>query len=240
MSEKKIYEFAPTLDYGEGYCEMDEKDEAKKSQNYDFTQQFKHKVLDYHIFKIIYSLNDKQSIQSLKMIYKNRNDGHLETLLEAGKKLEGKEETEIEFEEFEEISNIFFYLTKLKIRSLAAICIETNYGKTKYLGNPDNGELTKDSNLDSHKNIVLGLGLNWCEAYGVTSMYAYFMNKNKFGLIQYSGLFQLRAKLKKDPNFKAKMGGQKSTLDERQKLILETCDLPDTAFFPIAGYIIAL
>ena len=28
MSEKKIYEFAPTLDYGEGYCEMDEKDDT--------------------------------------------------------------------------------------------------------------------------------------------------------------------------------------------------------------------
>lgn len=238
---QKMYEFFPTLDYGEGYFEMDETDETKISKNFDFTSKFKHKVLDYHIHKIIYSLNNKQSIQSIKMIYKNRNDGHLDTLLEAGKKLEGKEENEIEFEEFEEINNLFFYLTKAtSVRTLAAICIETNKGKTKYIGNQDNGELIKDDELDSRQNIVLGFGLNWCEAYGVSSMYAYYINKNKFGLIQYSGFFQLRAKLKKDKEFKEKMKAQKSALDDKQKLILEACDLPDAAFFPVASYVISL
>ena len=201
MSVKNKNEFDITLEYGQGYNEIDETDQNKISKNFDFTQKFKNNVLDYHIHKIIYTLNNKQSIQTLKMVYKNRNDGHLETLLEAGKNEEKKEENEIEFEDFEEITNIFFYITNDNLNNLAAICIETNKGRSKYVGNQDKGDITKDSILNSGTNIVLGFGVNWCESYGVTSIYVYSINKHKFGLIQYSGFFQLRAKLKNDPNF---------------------------------------
>lgn len=240
MSVKNKNEFNVTLEYGQGYNEIDEKDENKISKNFDFTQKFKNNVLDYHIHKIIYTLNNRQSIQTLKMVYKNRNDGHLETLLEAGKNEEKKEEYEIEFEDFEEITNIFFYITKDKLENLAAICIETSKGRSKYIGNQDKGDITKDSLLNSGQNIVLGFGVNWCESYGVTSIYAYSINKHKFGLCQYSGFFQLRAKLKNDLKFKEQLELKKSTLDEKQKLIFEICDLPDSTFFPIASYIISL
>ena len=70
-------------------------------------------------------------------------------------------------------------------------------------------------------------------------MYCYYMDKSKFGILQYSGLLQLRAKLKVDPDYKKELEAKKDTLNEKQKLILDTCDLAETAFFPIICYIMS-
>ena len=65
------------------------------------------------------------------------------------------------------------------------------------------------------------------------------MSKRKFGIVQYTGLLQLRAKLKANEEFKKEVEANKDKLNDKQKLILETCDLPDTAFFPIISYIMS-
>ena len=75
--------------------------------------------------------------------------------------------------------------------------------------------------------------------YGVSSIYSYYMDKKKYGIVFYTGLLQLRAKLKKNPEFKKEMEGKRASLNEKQKLILDTCDLPDTVFFSIASYIMS-
>ena len=65
------------------------------------------------------------------------------------------------------------------------------------------------------------------------------MSKRKFGIHNNTGLLQLRAKLKQNEQFKKELEAKKSTLTEAQKLILETCDLADAVFFPIASYIMS-
>lgn len=232
-----------TLEYGQGYREMqyEEKHPELCTEIYDFTKDIGMGIFDYHLHKIVYSLNDKQQIQSLKTIYKNRNDGTLKTLLDTtNSHINGEKEEEIVFQDFEDIVQIFFYVQDDKINArLVAICIETNLGNIKYIGNQDNGQLLRDFDLDTKENIVLGFGVNANQHYGVSSMFCYIMNKNKYGIIEYSGLLQLRAKIKKDKDFKTKNDEKRASLTDKQNLLLNIADLPDTAFFPIAGYLMA-
>ena len=226
-----------TVEYGQGYNQMIGAVKEEVTTNYDFSLDKEINVLDYHIHKIIYSLNKNQRIQSMQLIYKNRNTGQLKTLLDTrSSHLKGEKLMEFEFEDFEEIINVFFYL---KEDRLAAICIQTNKGKIKYIGNQDKTELIKDESLNIEDKIIFGFGMQAGEKYGVSSIYCYYMNKNKYGIIQYGGLLQLRAKLKVDPDYKKELEAKKDTLNEKQKLILDTCDLAETAFFPIICYIMS-
>ena len=235
-----------TLEFGSGMNEMPltKKDEEEPNKdiisvNYDCISSRKEEILQYHINKIIYTLNENQSIQSLKVIYKNRNNGNLETMLDTivSHRNDEKEE-EIELEDLEEIDNVFFYIKK--DQTLASICIETNLGNIKYIGNQDKGELVKAPEFEEGKRkIILGFGVQAAPKFGVTSLYCYYMKKNIYGLYQYNGLLQLRAKLKNNPEYKKEIEEQKTKLNEKQRLINEVCNLPDTAFFPIASYIMS-
>ena len=226
-----------TLEYGQGYDENLEKDQTKITKIYDCTSKVGTKILDYKIHKLLFTLNSDQTIQSLKCVYKSNYDDHSEILLDTtdGEPADPKEE-QLVLGDFEEIVNILFYVSKED--KLVSICIETSQGKNKYIGNHTKGELIKDDNLYQKDNIVIGFGVNANKRYGVTSCYCYIMNKNKYGIIKYSGLLQLRAKLKKNPKFKEETE-KKGTLNADQKLMLNVCDLPDTAFFPIASYVMS-
>lgn len=234
MSEEKLIEV--TLEYGQGYHENLEKDENKKSKIYDCTEKVGKKILDYHLHKLLYTLNTDQTIKSLKCVYKSRTDGHSEILLDTtdGEAADPNEE-ELVFGEFEEIINILFYVSKEY--KLVSICIETNQGVNKYIGDHSKGELIKDDNLDTKKYIVVGFGVDANKLFGVTSCFCYILDKNKYGIVKYSGLLDLRAKLKKNPGFKE--NSEKKPLNPQQKLLLKVCDLPDTAFFPIANYVMS-
>ena len=206
--------------------------------NYDFADKLKEEVLDYHIHKIIYTLNENQNIQTFKMIYKNRIDGQLRALLDTiDSHKKNEKEIEIEFKDNEEIIEVFFYTTKDD--RLAALSIKTNLGTVKQIGNQGNAEPIIDENLKGGENIVFGFGVNAGQKFGVSSIYCYFMDKNQYGIILYSGLLHLRAKLKINPKYKSEMETKRESLNEKQKLILDTCDLPDAAFFPIATYIMS-
>ena len=243
-----------TLEYGQGYGDKTIEEEDQKTKIYDCTSKVKEQILNYHLHKIVYTLNSMQYIQSLKFIYKSRNDGHLETLLDTNQDGCDSKVEEITFKDFEEIQNIFFYVSKdeklvkqnnekllniSKDERLVSICIETNQGKPKYIGSIDKTEVLKDENLDTKNKIVVGFGVNANKVYGVTSMFCYFVDKNKYGIIKYKGLLELRAKLKKNNQFKKIIDSQKEKFDEKQKLLANICNLPDIAFFPIANYVMS-
>ena len=227
-----------TLEYGQGFDENRQKDETKKTKIYNCTSKVGTKILDYHIHKIVYTLNSERTIQSLKCVYKSRYDGHSEILLDTtnGEAPETKEE-ELVFGELEEIINILFYVSKQY--TLVSICIETNQGMTKYIGDNSKGEVIKDDNLDIKKNIVIGFGVNANKAFGVTSIFCYFVDKNKYGIIKYIGLLQLRSKLKTNKKFKEEVESKKDALNPQQRLLFNVCDLSDVAFFSIASYVMA-
>lgn len=237
-----------TLDYGHGIYEMVKEKGAKadpETFKYEFYSKLGAKVLEYKIHEIRYVLRKDQIIQSLTIIYKNRLDGHFETLLDTEhSKTEGEEENKIVLGEFEEIDNVKFYLQKSEDtrlgNRLVAFTIKTNLDNIHTLGNIDKGDLAKDDDLETRKKIVFGFGVHAGKNHGVTGITAYYMDKSKYGLIQYEGLLQFRAKLKANPDFKKTVDEKKGSLDEKHKLLLDVCDLPETAFFPIASYIISI
>ena len=225
-----------TLEYGQGYDQVFDRKEDELTTNYDYYIETKEKCMEYHIHKIIYTLNENNYIQSLQMIYKNRNNGHLEKLLDTiTSHKDNEDKNEIIFEDFEEIILVRFWV---KDERLVRFSIKTNMNKIKMIGADVNDGLCKDDDLETEQKIIVGFGVNAGKKYGVSSMYCYYIDKKQFGIYEYDGLLQLRAKLKMNNNFKKEIE-KKDNLNEKQKLILETCDLPDTAFFPVAYFIMA-
>ena len=244
MAEKLI---GITLLYGQGYREEQislkdfEKIREKYSQSYDSLETKGEKILEYHIKKIIYTISPSQSIQTLKVIYQNRNNGQLEELLDT--KVSYTEQNKdkdklsyIEFEDNEEIVDMFFYVKDSN--NLVSICITTNFGTSKYIGNQDLGTLVKDRDLEKKDKVIVGFYVEASKIEGVTGMYCYYVPKIKFGFYKYYGLFLLRAKIKCNEEFKKKIEEKKESFDEKNSLILSLSDLPDTVFTKVASFII--
>ena len=226
-----------SMEYGQGYNQIVGGEQDDVTENYDFSSTLKDEVLEYHIYKIEYSLNSNKYIQSLKMIYRNRNDGQLKALLDTiNSNIKDEKEYEINFEEFEEITEVRFWV---KNERLIGFSIKTNFDQIRKIGYGNDEELIKDDVIETGNNIIMGFGVQAGPKHGISSMYCYYMDKNQFGIVEYAGLLQLRSKLKIDQEFKKNLKDKKESLNEKQKLILETCDLPDTAFFPIVLYIMS-
>ena len=79
--------------------------------------------------------------------------------------------------------DLYFYTSKQN--NLVSIMIKTNLDKIKYIGNKDKGELIKDRTLETEKKIILGFGVNAGKKHGVSSIYCYYIDKSKFGIIKY-------------------------------------------------------
>lgn len=236
-----------TLLYGQGYYEQKvndkiyEKIQEKFSHSYDSVQIKGESILEYHIKKIIYTISPSQSIQTLKIIYQIRNNGQLETLLDTKVSYTEQNNDEdklsfIEFEDNEEIVDMFFYVKDSN--NLVSICIITNLGQHKFIGNKDLGSLLKDRDLEKNDKVIIGFYVEASKVEGVTGMYCYYVPKLKFGFYKYYGLFLLRAKIKCDKEFKKKMEEKKESFDKKMSLILAISDLPDTVFTKTASYII--
>ena len=143
---------------------------------------------------------------------------------------------EFALQDFEEIIDAIFYYDDKE--NLTSVCLTTNRGIHKYIGKQGN-KFFKDKYLEKEEKVVLSFGLTSSKQYGVTSMFCYYIDKKKYGVIQYLWLIQLKAKLNKDKEFKDSLEAKKGSLDENLKLIAEVCSLPSTAFFPIASYIMS-
>jgi len=244
MAEKLI---GITLLYGQGYREEQiskkdfEKMRDKYSQSYDSLETKGEKILEYHIKKIIYTISPSQSIQTLKVIYQNRNNGQLEELLDTKASYTEQNNDKdklsyIEFEDNEEIVDMFFYVKDSN--NLVSICITTSFGTSKYIGNQDLGTLVKDRDLEKKDKVIVGFYVEASKLEGVTGMYCYYVPKIKFGFYKYYGLFLLRAKIKCDKEFKKKTEEKKESFDEKNSLILALSDLPDTVFTKVSSFII--
>lgn len=224
-----------TLEYGQGHARMVEmeKHNETETKNYDCSVTLGSKFLDYHINKICYNLRSNECIQSLQLIFKNRNTGKIVTLLDTEP---GENKTnEFAFDDNEEIIEVRVWEKK---DSLIGFEITTNTNRSKKIGYGDD-ESRKIEEFEKRDKIIFGFGCQANLQYGVCSLYCYFMDKKKYGIVQNTGLLQLRAKLRQNPEYKKKMEAKIATLNDKQKLILETCDLADTAFFPIIFYIMS-
>ena len=222
-----------TLEYGQGYCRMVDMEKDDETTNYDCSRGLDEKLIDYHIYKIGYKLKSNEGIQCLQLIFKNRNDGKPATLLDTA-----PEETDKQYFELEDNEEIIELRIWEKNDALRGLEISTNKGRIQKIGYGED-QPTKIKEFESGDKIIFGFGCHANQKYGVSSIYSYFMNKKKFGIVNNMGLLQLRSKLKKNPEFKTQLEAKKSSLNEKQRLILDICDLPDTSFFPICSYLMS-
>ena len=143
---------------------------------------------------------------------------------------------EFVLQDMEEIIDVFFYYDDKC--DLTSVCLTTNRGNIKYIGKQGD-KYRKDQYLKDHQKVVLAFCVTSSKDYSVTCMFCYCIDTRKYGVIQYLGLIQLKAKLSRDKEFQDKVEAKKGTLDEKLKLIAEVCSFPNTAFFPISSYIMS-
>lgn len=224
-----------SLEYGQGFGRMVDMEKKGESATkiYDCTETLGFRFLDYHLSQIKYNLKNNEYIQSIQMIFKNRNNNELKCLIDTDPKNDKKNEFTIE--DNIEIKIVRFWLEKDRLTGLE-ITTTKKSDNVKMIGYRKN-EVGKIVELEEGNKIVFGFGFNANEQYGVSSFYCYFMDKRKYGIVKHNGLFQLRAKLKNNQEFRKKLEEKKKDLTPLQNLIFETCDFPDTAFFPIASYV---
>jgi hypothetical protein len=235
MKAKPLLE--STMEFGQGHLPVVDGTEELYTCNYDYSSANEENILDYRLQKIVCKLNsEKQQIQSMTLIYKNRNTGELITLLDTVKSNTNEGiEMDFTFGDFEVINKVNIWL---KNDNLIGFEIETNEGNHKKFGYGDTESLKIDT-FKSGNKVILGLGVNAGRQYGVSSIYFYYIDRVHLAAIEYAGLLQLRAKLKANQDFKNKFEAKKSSLNEKEKFILDICELPDTAFFPITSYLMS-
>lgn len=225
-----------TLVFGQGYLPVVDGDNDLYTTNYDYSFSNEQDILDYRLHKITCILSE-QRIQSMTLVYKNRNTGELITLLDTkASSKEGGTEMDFTFGDFEVINKV---RTWVKEDNLIGFEIATNENHIKKFGYGVDDELVKIDAFEAGNKVILGFGVHAGKKYGVSSIYFYYLDRVNLASIEYSGLLQLRAKLKANPEFKKKSEDKKTTLSEKDKFILDICGLPDTAFFPITSFLMA-
>ena len=227
-----------TNEFGQGHLPVVEGNEDLYTSNYDYSTANGENVLDFRLHKIVCNLNgDSQQIQSMTLICKNRNTGELITLLDTVNS-KTKEGTELDytFGDFEVINKVRVWL---KDDNLIGFEITTNEGNIKKFGYGNDEQLVKIDAFEAGNKVILGFGVHAGKQYGVSSIYCYYLDRVHLASIEYSGLLQLRAKLKANQDYKKKTEEKKASLSEKDKFILDICELPETAFFPITSYLMS-
>ena len=223
-----------TLDYGQGYDRMVEMETLGQSMthNYDCAQTLGSKFLDYDLHKIKYNLKSNEYIQSLQLIFKNRNNNKLECLLDTDPS--NDKENEYILEDGTVIKIVRCWLNNDRLTGFE-ITTNKKSGNIKMIGYQKN-DVEKIPEFEKKQNIILGFGVNANNQYGISSLYCYYMDKRHYGMNRHAGLIQLRAKLKANQNFKKDLEDKKDGFIPNEKLILNICDLPDIAFHKVLTF----
>ena len=240
-----------TIFYGDSYCKKEifqkseeKAEEEKETSEYNICQNIKEEeILNYKIHKIICEIVANKYIASLKVIYKNRNDGQEVTLLETPTyKKENNEnlvEQDFAFDEFEEIISVRVWVEDNN--RLIGFEIETNKGNTKKFGYGNDDSLIIIDNLERKDKdkiikdkIVIGFGVNVSVKDGVTGLCCYYIGKTLYSVALGSGMLYLRNKIKNknmNVNFSKEENEQMYTLQK-------VCDSSDVLFFEIMKYVV--
>ena len=219
----------PTLFYGYScYCKDNEK--MSKTLAYDICQKIKkEEILNYKIHKIICKYVSNQYIATIKVIHKNRNNGEEVTLLETDSDQKDLIEPDIfELTELEEIISVRVWTNE----RLLGFEVKTNKNRIKKFGYGDENNLEKIDDLETGDKIVVGFGVYACNEMGVTSLFCYYIERKFHAIALNSGIFYLRAKIKKD-NLNTSVAKEE---DEKMYTLKKVCELSDVLFFEIMKF----
>ena len=93
----------------------------------------------------------------------------------------------------------------------------------------------KVPDLKNLEQIVIGFGLNTNEDNVITSIYGYYINRNKYILNLYKGILYLRKKLE-NQEYNEKIQKKLNNMNKRNQILYRICSLPQNQFFNIMKY----
>ena len=204
----------------------------ENSNYYDMRNEVGKNILNYRITKIKCQLKSNDSIYGIQFIYRNINTNKEETLINVKSKELDLIEQEMSFG-FEEIVDLRTWLSD-EIK-LIGFEVTTNRGRQKKFGFGNDEQLRICPDFENNDQTIVGFGVAADDKNGVTSLYAYYLNKRTYAFYIYSGVFSLRIKIK-DEEFKKKIESKISNMSEKNKILYRVCSLPDNQFFNIIKY----
>lgn len=232
MEKDKIHILA-SIPFGEADYQS-----SKNYDNFDFFSKQENNPFDYFIKYIYYSLNKDKYIGSLKIVYQNINSDKLITLLDTLGTSDVADIQKIEFKSYELITNIKVWTQKdFDSDKLTGFEIKTTSGRILKIGYEEKKDEIINYEFKDEKYFILGFGVD-ASPTKVTSIYFYYIDRSlykKYNL--FIEILKLRAKLMLDNNYKKKVVSKKFEYDDRHRLVMDMCELPNLPFFRILSYI---
>lgn len=213
-------------------CKFGRVDENSKT--YDISKEPGKKILDYRISKIKCQTKSNDAIYGIQFIYRNINTNEEVALINVIPKELNLIEQEMSFD-IEDLVDLRIWVSDdIRLRGFE---VTTNKGRTKKFGYGNDEELIKVPDFEDKVNTIVGFGVCADDKYGVTALYAFYLNKKTYAFCLYLGIFGLRIKLRNE-EYKRKCKSQLSNMKEKNKILFRVCSLPDNQFFNIIKYAI--
>ena len=199
---------------------------------FDMKNILKDKLLNYKISKIKCQLKSNEGIHGIQFIYRNLIDGKETTIINIQPKENGLIEQEFDLGG-ENIIDMNVFLNQDIL--LIGFEIITNKNRIFKIGYGNDEQLVKVPDLKNLEQIVIGFGLNTNEDNIITSIYGYYINRNKYILNLYKGILYLRKKLE-NKEYNEKIQKKLNNMNKRNQILYRICSLPQNQFFNIMKY----
>ena len=206
--------------------------EGNEAKLYDMKDILKNKILNYRISKIKCQLKSNKGIYGIQFFYRNLNDGKESPIINVQSKEKDLIEQEFDLSQ-EYIIDMKTWLDQDTI--LIGFEIKTNKNRIFKFGYGNEEQLIKIPDLQNLDKIILGFGLNANEDGLVTSIYGYYINKNRYIFNQYKGILCLRKKLE-NPEYNEKIMKKAANMNKKNQILYRICKLPQNQFFNIMKY----
>ena len=214
---------------------MDKKDITINCDDFGYFSDPKNNPFDFFIKYIYFSLKENKYIGSLKIVYQNKKNDNLITLLETPGVLDVEELQKIEFNSYELIINMKVWV---KDEILTGFEIKTIFGRNIKIGYGEKEDEIIIKELKDENCMILGFGAD-ANSTKVTGIYCYYADSRLYDNYNfYLELHKLRVKLMLDDKYKSNILSKKSEFDDRYRFIIDVCELPNLPFFSILSYIL--
>ncbi len=221
LIKNKIVEYKQTSNYGliteKSICLDD----------YNIFQEF---LIRYRLHKIKCWVEKGSGITGIQLSYKDRETN--EEIISIDK----HRQEVVTFQEF--ILDSLELITGLVIwknDSLNGFEVSTNKKRIKRFGYDEGEKIVPEEFEINNVNIILGFFFTYEPNIGISSMGCYYLKRNNFSVVLYSGILYLRIKLK-DEKFKNEIQNRLKDMDITDRALYYTCLLPSNQFFGVIKY----
>ena len=206
------------------------------SKLYDMRDEVGRNMIDYQLIEIKCQIKANGPIYGIQFIYKNKNNDEKVALINVKPKEPFLIQQSISLKD-EEVSNLRIWISNDTFQ-LIGFEITTNKGKSQKFGYGKSEELRIISVIENKEKTIVGFAVYADDQNGITSMYAYYLNKKLHAFYSNIEIFKLRILSKKSEE-KKKYDELLPKMNETNKILYKISILPDNQFFNIIKYILS-